>query len=146
MLLTQLPQEWLFGLFGGLMIGVAAAVLLLFNARILGASGILGGVVDGTGQGNFAEQVMFLGGLIGAPALAVAMFGAPDIHVSGDLPLMIGAGLLVGFGTRLANGCTSGHGVCGMSRFSARSIAATLVYLAVGMATFYLARHILGVI
>jgi uncharacterized protein len=146
MLLTELPQDWLFGLIGGLMIGAAAALLLLVNGRILGASGILGGVVDGTGRGTFGEKLAFLAGLVGLPALAVARFGAPSSHVSHDLPLMIAAGLLVGFGTRLANGCTSGHGVCGMSRFSLRSIVATLVYLAVGMATFFLARHILGVV
>lgn len=146
MLLTTLPQDWLFGLVGGLTIGAAAAVLLLFNGRILGASGILGGVVDGTGQGNLAERLVFLAGLIGVPALVVAVRGAPATHVSHDLALMVAAGLLVGFGTRLANGCTSGHGVCGMSRFSLRSIVATLVYLAVGIITFYLARHIVGVV
>jgi hypothetical protein len=144
--LTALPQAWLFGLGGGLMIGIAAAVLLLFNGRILGASGILGSTLDGTGQGNSDERLTFLAGLIGAPALAVAVFGAPQTHVSGNLPLLILAGLLVGVGTRLANGCTSGHGVCGMSRFSARSIAATIVYLAAGMIAFYLARHIMGAI
>ncbi|MBI1217277.1 MAG: YeeE/YedE family protein [Rhodobacteraceae bacterium] len=141
-----MPQDWLFGLAGGLMIGLAAAVLLLFNGRILGASGILGSTLDGAGQGTSDERLTFLGGLIGAPALAVALLGAPQTHVSGDVPLLIIAGLLVGFGTRLANGCTSGHGVCGMSRFSIRSIAATVVYLAAGMIAFYLARHILGAI
>ena len=146
MLLAPIPQDWLFGLAGGLTIGAAAALLLLFNARILGASGILGGVVDGSGQRDLGERLMFLGGLVGAPAIAVALLGTPAVHVSNDLPLMIGAGLLVGFGTRLANGCTSGHGVCGMSRFSIRSIAATVVYLAVGMITFFVARHILGVV
>ncbi|MFC2967115.1 YeeE/YedE family protein [Acidimangrovimonas pyrenivorans] len=146
MALSQIPQDWLFGLAGGLMIGAAAALLLLFNARILGASGILGGLVDGAGQRGSGDKATFLAGLIGAPALAVALFGAPATHVSTDLPLLVGAGLLVGFGTRLANGCTSGHGVCGMSRFSPRSIAATLVYLAVGMITFFVARHMLGAI
>lgn len=144
--LTALPQAWLFGLGGGLMIGIAAAVLLLFNGRILGASGILGSTLDGSAQGGSDERLTFLAGLIGAPALAVAFLGAPSTHVSGNLPLLILAGLLVGFGTRLANGCTSGHGVCGMSRFSVRSIAATVVYLAAGMIAFYVARHIMGAI
>lgn len=144
--LTALPQDWLFGLVGGLMIGVAGAVLLLFNARILGASGILGSALEGNGDRAAEERLTFLAGLIGAPALAVALFGAPLTHVSGDVPLLIVAGLLVGFGTRMANGCTSGHGVCGMSRFSTRSIAATVVYLAAGVIAFYVARHILGAI
>jgi hypothetical protein len=143
---AQFPQEWIFGLLGGLMIGVAAAVLLLFNARIMGASGILGGLVESSSQRNLIERLVFVAGLIGAPALAVAVTGVPEVHVSGDLPLMIVAGLLVGYGTRLANGCTSGHGVCGMSRFSTRSIAATVVYLAAGAITYYLAHHILGAV
>lgn len=129
------------------MIGLAAALLLLVNARVMGASGILGGLMDGSGQDNAKERLAFVGALIGVPALAVLGFGAPGVtHASGNLGLMVLAGLLVGFGTRLANGCTSGHGVCGMSRFSARSIVATLVYLGVGFATLFLARHVLGVI
>lgn len=145
-MLTLIPQSWLFGLTGGLMIGLAAAVLLLGNARIMGASGILGGLVDGSGQDNMAERVGFVAALIGAPALAVLAFGAPDSHASGDLGLMALAGLLVGVGTRMANGCTSGHGVVGMSRFSIRSIVATLVYLGVGFAALFVARHLMGVI
>ena len=146
-MLTALPQPWILGLAGGLMIGLAAALLLLVNARIMGASGILGGLVDGSGQSNAAERLAFVGALIGAPAVAVLLFGAPGVsHASGDLGLMVLAGLLVGFGTRMANGCTSGHGVCGISRFSARSIVATLVYLGVGFVTLFLARHVLGVI
>ena len=84
--------------------------------------------------------------LVAAPALAVAVWGAPDTHVSGDLGLLVLAGVLVGVGTRLANGCTSGHGVVGMARFSLRSIVATLVYLAAGFAVYFVARHLMGVI
>lgn len=150
MAFIPIPAAWAYGLIGGLTIGLSAALLLLFNGRILGASGILGGLVDGMTDGNggrgASERAVFLAGLIGAPALAVALFGAPDSHVSGDLPLMLFAGGLVGLGTRLANGCTSGHGVCGMSRFSLRSIAATAVYLVAGMVTFFIARHMIGVI
>ncbi len=146
MLWNHIPQAWAYGLAGGLMIAAAAALLLLVNGRILGASGILGGVVDGTGAGNLGERLAFLAGLIGLPAAAVAVTGAPAVHASHDLVLMALAGGLVGLGTRMANGCTSGHGVCGMSRFSARSIVATLVYLAAGMVVFFLARHLLGVI
>ena len=138
------PQDWLFGLTGGLMIGAAAALLLLGNGRIMGASGILGNVLTGTGPRIRHEDLPFLLGLIGAPTLAVLVWGAPDSHVSGDLPLLALAGVLVGMGTRLANGCTSGHGVCGMSRFSTRSILATAVYLVAGMLTFFVARHLIG--
>ncbi len=144
--LNSLPVDWLYGLGGGLLIGASAALLLLANGRILGASGIFGGLVEGSGARGLTEYLPFVAALIIAPALAVALTGAPDTHVTGDLPMLALAGVLVGVGTRLANGCTSGHGVCGMSRFSLRSIAATLVYLAVGMATFFVARHILGVI
>lgn len=143
-MLTAIPQAWIFGLAGGLMIGAAAALLLLANGRILGASGILGGLVDGSGQGNSGDRLAFLAAVAGAPALAVATLGAPAAHASHDLALMAAAGLLVGLGTRLANGCTSGHGVCGMSRFSLRSIVATLVYLAAGVVTFFVFRHLLG--
>jgi len=84
--------------------------------------------------------------LIGVPGIAVLIFGAPQTNVSGDLPLLVLAGVLVGLGTRLANGCTSGHGVCGMSRFSWRSIVSTLVYLAAGIVVMFVARNILGVL
>lgn len=146
-MLAAIPQPWIFGLAGGLMIGLAAALLLLFNARIMGASGILGGIVDGTGQSNLAERLVFVAALIGAPAIAVLVFGTPgDTHASGNVALMVLAGLLVGFGTRMANGCTSGHGVCGISRFSIRSIVATLAYLGAGVLTLFVARHVLGVL
>ena len=147
MMFAAIPQPWILGLAGGLMIGAAAALLLLFNARIMGASGIVGGLVDGTGRNNLAERLAFVGALIGVPAIAVLGFGAPgDTHASGDVGLMLVAGLLVGFGTRMANGCTSGHGVCGMSRFSVRSIAATAAYLGAGVITLFIARHVLGVL
>lgn len=141
-----IPQEWLFGLAGGLTIGTAAALLLLMNGRILGASGILGRLVEGTAPYAKSENIPFIAALIGAPALAVAILGAPQTHVSGNLVLLTIAGLLVGFGTRMANGCTSGHGVCGISRFSVRSIVATLIYLAAGMTVYFVARHVLGVL
>jgi uncharacterized membrane protein YedE/YeeE len=146
MSLSSIPSDWLFGLAGGLVIGLSAAILLLGTARILGASGILGSVVEGSEPDAATERLWFLGALIGAPAVAVLIFGAPSTNVSGDLPLLALAGVLVGVGTRLANGCPSGHGVCGMSRFSTRSIASTLVYLAVGFAVMFAARHVLGVL
>ena len=141
-----LPHAWIFGLIGGLMIGLSAAILLLGNARIMGASGILGGLVEGSGAQTYKERLVFIAALVGVPAFAALFAGVPDAHASTNIPMMVGAGLLVGFGTRLANGCTSGHGVCGMSRFSVRSTVATLVYLGAGFAALFIARHILGVI
>lgn len=146
MSLSSIPSDWIFGLAGGLLIGLSAAILLLGNARILGASGILGSIVEGSEPDATTERLWLLGALIGVPALAVLIFGAPQTNVSGNLPLLALAGGLVGLGTRLANGCTSGHGVCGMSRFSWRSIVSTLVYLGAGFIVMFLARHILGVL
>ncbi len=147
MSLASLPIAWLYGLLGGLMIGLAAALLLLFNGRIMGASGILGTLVEGQARGSDRlERLALVAALVLVPALVAALLGAPAIHVSGNLVLMLGAGLLVGIGTRLANGCTSGHGVCGISRLSLRSIVATLVYLGAGVAAYYVARHVMGVV
>lgn len=140
-----LPSDWIFGLLGGLMIGASAALLLLVNGRVLGASGLLGGLVE-RATDSLRENAAFVAALALVPGLAVLAVGRPEFTLKADLPVLALAGLLVGFGTRMANGCTSGHGVVGMARFSRRSIAATVVYLAVGFATFYLARHIWGVI
>jgi uncharacterized protein len=138
--------DWTFGLIGGLMIGLAAVVFLAFNGRIMGASGILGGLVDGSGRSNWGERAVFVAALIGAPAIAALIWGAPETHATGNVAVLIAGGLLVGIGTRIGNGCTSGHGVCGMSRLSMRSIVATLFYLFAGGATMLVARHILGII
>lgn len=132
--------DWIAGLAGGLMIGGAAALYLLGDGRIMGASGLLGGLVDGTGRSNWRERVAFIGGLILLPALLVlAGIGERSAPVAGTGALVL-AGLLVGFGTRLGNGCTSGHGVCGISRFSRRGIVATIVYLLAGGVAVLLAR------
>ncbi len=141
-----IQPAWLSGLLGGLMIGCAAALLLLVNARILGASGILGGLVSGEGGAVFRERLVFVAGLVLAPGLLALAVGPPASHVGRDSPLLALAGLLVGFGTRMANGCTSGHGVCGMSRLSVRSIVATLIYVGFGVATVTLARHLPGLL
>lgn len=132
--------DWIAGLLGGVMIGGAAALYLLGNGGIMGASGLLGGLVDGSGRSNRAERLAFLAALVGVPALIVAagQSGA-SAPVAGSGVLVL-AGLLVGFGTRLGNGCTSGHGVCGISRLSRRSIVATLVYLLAGGIAVVLAR------
>lgn len=140
-----MQSDWILGLVGGLLIGCAGAVLLLGNGRIMGASGILGGLIDGRGRGQ-AEGWWFVAGLFGVPALAALLWGAPDTRLTGAMPLVVVAGLLVGLGTRIANGCTSGHGVCGVSRLSPRGIVATLVYIAAGAVSVLLFRHVLGMI
>lgn len=142
-----MPAEWMFGLIGGLLIGIAGAVFLLANGRIMGASGILGGLVDGTGRANRTERLSFLAGLAGVPAVLALIFGfVPPTAVTANGATLIVAGLLVGIGTRLANGCTSGHGVCGISRLSPRGIVATVFYIGAGGLTMILFRHVLGVI
>ena len=142
----MIETAWKYGLLGGLLIGCAAALFLLVNGRILGASGILGGAVDGTGRGTMAERLALLAGLIGVPAVLTWGDKSAETNLTGNLVVVVIAGLAVGFGTRMANGCTSGHGVCGISRFSLRGILATLVYLAAGMGTMLIARHVLEVI
>lgn len=134
------------GLAGGLMIGAAASAYLLINGRIMGASGILGGLLDGSGRATASERLALIAGLVGAPALVALAGHAPPTHLTGALAIVIVAGLLVGLGTRLANGCTSGHGVCGISRLSIRGIVATLLYLLSGAVTMALARHVWGII
>lgn len=142
-----MPIDWAWGLLGGLMIGSAAALFLLFNGRIMGASGLLGGLLEGASAGRARrETALFLAGLMGVPFLWHATLGAPQTHLTNNIIVLIAAGLCVGFGTRLANGCTSGHGVCGISRLSMRGIAATVIYLLAGAISVLLFRHILGVI
>ncbi len=138
--------DWTFGLIGGLMIGCAAAIFLIAGGRIMGVSGILGALIDGTGRQTAAERIAFLAGLIGVPALYVAFTSPVPGNITPSLGLLVLAGLLVGIGTRIGNGCTSGHGVCGMSRFSRRSIIATLIYIGAGALTVLVLRHGLGVI
>lgn len=138
--------EWIYGLAGGLLIGLGATVFLLMNGRILGASGILGGLVDGSGHHNRNEGIALIAGTILAPAIAVIMGVEFSTNATSNIVILIAAGLLVGIGTRWANGCTSGHGVCGISRLSLRGIAATAVYIAAGGLTIALFRQILGVV
>lgn len=137
--------SWLMGLLGGLVIGAAAAMFLLVNGRIMGISGILGGLVDGTGRGNWPERAAFIAGLVAVPAVLGWLWQA-ETHLTGNLAVIIAGGLLVGVGTRLANGCTSGHGVCGISRLSLRGIVATVFYVLAGGLTMALLRHGLGVL
>lgn len=121
------------GLMGGALIGCAAALLLLANGRIAGISGIAA-VLVGEGRGSHRwESVAFLLGLIAAPLLYALIWARPEIEISGNPILLIVAGVLVGFGTRLGSGCTSGHGVCGLSRFSTRSLSSVLTFMGTAM-------------
>lgn len=141
-----MQTDWIYGLAGGLMIGSAAAAYLLVNGRIMGASGIVGGLVDGSGRDTLAERLAFIAGLVAVPALAAALSGGAQTHLTGNWAVIVVAGILVGIGTRMANGCTSGHGVCGISRLSLRGIVATVFYILAGGLMMAFARHVLGVI
>ena len=129
---------------GGVLIGLSASLLLLFNGRIAGISGIVGGLLQRYKSGEFAWRAAFVLGLIMAPVLYQAFSELPESHIDSDWPTLVLAGLLVGFGSRLGSGCTSGHGVCGISRRSPRSIVATLTFMGMGFVTVYLVRHLLS--
>ncbi len=131
-------------LIGGLLIGAAAAVLWFMNGRIAGISGIIGNL----GQAKADDRgwrIAFLAGLVVAPLLyALTIGGIAPVGVTASPVLLIAGGLLVGFGTRLGGGCTSGHGVCGVARLSMRSLAATATFMAGGIVTVFLLRHVAG--
>ena len=128
---------------GGMLIGAASALLILLSGRLLGVSGILGGLLAPR-RGDASWRLAFLAGLLVAPAVW-ALFAQPAVPriEAGGTVLMI-AGLLVGWGTRYGSGCTSGHGVCGLSRLSARSLVATSAFMGTGFATVYVVRHLLA--
>ena len=141
-----MQSDWIWGLAGGGLIGTAAALFLLVNGRIMGASGLIGGLVDGSGRDTAGERIAFLAGLFLLPLGLALLIGGTDTHLTTNPLLLIAAGLLVGVGTRVANGCTSGHGVCGISRLSLRGIVATVFYIGAGGLTVVLFKHVLGVI
>ncbi|MGC0224704.1 YeeE/YedE family protein [Pseudooceanicola nitratireducens] len=141
-----MQPEWIMGLIGGLLIGLAGAVFLLGNGRIMGASGIIGGLVDGSGHSDKWDRLIFLAGVFAAPMALMGFVGTPETNATDNILVLVAAGLLVGVGTRIANGCTSGHGVCGISRLSFRGIIATVFYILAGGLTMVVFRHILGVI
>ena len=135
---------------GGLLIGLSASLLLWFNGRVAGISGIARGLLSGDRSG-FLWRALFLLGLVGGAwfyywlaARAGHSESVPVARAGFPPGLLIAGGLAVGFGTALGRGCTSGHGVCGMARLSPRSIVATLIFLATGIATTYVVRHVLG--
>jgi uncharacterized membrane protein YedE/YeeE len=128
---------------GGAIIGVAVSLLVLLNGRIAGISGIIGGLLRPT-RGEVAWRFAFVAGLIFAPLAYAIVTTLPAIHVEASYPTLILGGALVGVGTRYGAGCTSGHGVCGLSRLSPRSIVATIAFMAAGFVTVFVARHIVG--
>ena len=141
-----MPLDWIYGLVGGVLIGCAGAVLLLGNGRIMGASGLIFGIFKTTDRRIWIENLAFVSALFVVPMLFVGQLNIALTHASENVIVLAIAGLAVGFGTRLANGCTSGHGVCGISRFSLRGIAATMVYILAGAISVVLFKHFLGVI
>ncbi len=131
-------------LLGGMLIGASATILLLFNGKVLGVSGIIAKALC-----SFKEkamwQIVFLAGLVAGTFLYRLIFGDQiSIAIDASAPVLVLAGLLVGFGTNLGSGCTSGHGICGIARFSKRSMVATILFMASGMITVYLVRHLWG--
>lgn len=133
------------GLGGGMLIGLGAALLLLLNGKIAGISGILGGVLNPTTSDRL-WRIAFLIGILAGGFLTPVVTGKPLItDLSVPWWLIIIAGLLVGFGTRLGNGCTSGHGVCGLARLSPRSLTATFTFIGTAMLTVFVVRHVVGI-
>ena len=126
---------------GGALIGLSAAMFLFFNGRIAGISGIVGGLLVPV-RGDVAWRLAFAIGLVGAPAAWLLLAAPPSVQIDASWAALVAAGLLVGVGTRYASGCTSGHGVCGLSRLSPRSLVATLTFMSAGFATVYLLRHL----
>ena len=129
---------------GGVLIGVAAAMFVLLNGRIAGISGILGGLLKPI-EGDVAWRVAFVAGIVGAPLVYALVAAAPRLQIDAGYGALAAAGLLVGVGTRYGAGCTSGHGVCGLSRLSLRSLAATAAFMGAGFVTVFMVRHVLAV-
>jgi uncharacterized membrane protein YedE/YeeE len=136
-------SDWARGVAGGALIGLAATLLLWSIGRIAGISGIASGALEGA-RGDRAWRLAFLAGMMLAGAIVLQFVPAPQRAQSGSTTLLLVAGFLVGFGTRLGNGCTSGHGVCGLGRLSLRSLAAVATFMATAAATTFVMRHVLG--
>lgn len=128
---------------GGLLIGTGIALFALLAGRIAGISGIVGGLLRPK-PGETGWRLAFLAGLVGAPFAYALFVPLPEVRVDAGVPVLLLAGLLVGVGTRYGSGCTSGHGICGLSRRSPRSIAATAAFMGAGFITVWLLRHVLG--
>ena len=128
---------------GGIVLGAAVALLILANGRVAGISGIVGGLLKPR-TGDVGWRIAFVAGLLLAPLVYSAFAGAPAITIDAGFPIMLLAGTVVGVGVRYGGGCTSGHGVCGISRLSPRSVVATVAFVATGFATVYALRHLIG--
>ena len=129
---------------GGALIGTAAAMLALLNGRIAGISGVLGGLLKPV-RGDIGWRVAFVAGLLSAPLLYLLVGKLSSPQIDAGYAALVVAGLLVGVGTRYGSGCTSGHGVCGLSRLSGRSLAATAAFMGAGFVTVFVTRHLLGI-
>ena len=128
---------------GGILLGLASALYILLNGRVLGISGILGGLLRPQ-KGDAGWRLTFIAGLLVAPTLWSLFWPAVIPRIEAGWPVLVIAGLLVGWGTRYGSGCTSGHGVCGLSRLSPRSLVATLAFMGAGFATVFLIRHVIA--
>lgn len=126
---------------GGGLIGLAAAMFVLLNGRIAGISGILGGLFC-PARGDIGWRLAFLAGLVGAPLVYALLTALPPLQIDAGYGSLVAAGFIVGLGTRYGSGCTSGHGVCGISRLSPRSLIATIAFMLAGFATVFLVRHV----
>ncbi|TDJ65092.1 MAG: YeeE/YedE family protein [Proteobacteria bacterium] len=130
-------------LIGGALIGGAATLLLILNGRIAGIAGILGGLLPAE-KGDATWRLLFLAGLVIGAFVYAALSGGAPLVIDATVPMLIAGGLITGFGARLGGGCTSGHGVCGLGRLSARSLAATCVFMAATFVTVLVVRHVIG--
>ena len=139
-------MDWIYGPVGGLLIGLGGLILLIFNGRIMGVSGILGQLIDVKQDTENLERIVFLSAVIAAPLFVLQFSDFSKTNVTSNTIQLVLAGLLVGAGTRIANGCTSGHGVCGISRLSLRGLFATAIYIAAGALTMVTLRTFWGLI
>jgi len=136
-------NSWFVAMLGGVLIGLSATALLLFNGRIAGISGIVNGLTRRSSCADWAWRAAFLAGLVGAGGLTMHLLHQATPSPA-RLPALLLAGVLVGFGTSLGGGCTSGHGVCGLGRFSRRSLVAVLTFMASAIVTVFLTHHVFG--
>ena len=136
-------NSWTLALLGGVLIGLSATLLLLLNGRIAGISGIIGGLLRRCSRDEWTWRAAFLGGLMTSGAIVMHLLGQATPSPA-STPVLVIAGLLVGFGTSLGSGCTSGHGVCGLGRLSRRSFVAVLVFVAAAMITVFITNHLVG--
>jgi uncharacterized membrane protein YedE/YeeE len=137
--------SFIWPLSGGLLIGLSAAIYLLLNGRIAGISGLVASAIGWTGSGISPLGIGFVAGILGGAAAAFTLIRQAEFTITDSPILLVLGGLLVGFGTRLGSGCTSGHGVCGLARLSPRSMVATATFMIVAAVTVFITRHVMGV-